>query len=160
MSDESRWRDTVASALDWSEAHLDFAAAVEAFPRERRGVRPAGLPHSAWELVEHIRLAQYDLLDFCRNPAYRAPTFPDDYWPAEPEPPDERAWEESIAAIGRDRAELAKLARSPAIDLTSRIPQGTGQTYLRTLLVALDHAAYHVGQLVLVRRALGDSPGA
>lgn len=159
MNSESRWREIVASALDWSEAHLAFDAAVEGLRPELRGVRPPGMPHSAWELLEHIRLAQFDLLDFCRNPAYQSPTFPDDYWPATPTPPNERAWEESIAAVVRDRAALAALAKSPDIELTSRIPQGTGQTYLRTILVAIDHTSYHVGQLVLVRRALGDAPG-
>ena len=159
MTVESRWREILASALDWSEAHLAFADAVEGIPPDLRGRRPPGLPHSAWELVEHIRIAQRDLLDFCRDPDYRAPTFPDDYWPAAPAPPDERAWAAAIAAVTDDGAALAQFVQAPDLDLTARIPQGTGQTYLRTILVAIDHTAYHVGQLVLVRRALGIRPG-
>jgi hypothetical protein len=153
-----RWRAIVASSLDWSEAHTPIEAAAADLPVALRARRPAGLPYSPWELVEHIRRTQADLLDFMVNAAYTAPTWPTDYWPAGPAPPTEDAWDESLAAIRQDRARLQDLARRLDLDLTARIPWGEGQTYLRTLLVAVDHMAYHVGQLVAVRRILGAWP--
>jgi hypothetical protein len=107
-----------------------------------------------WQLLEHVRLAQHDILDFCVNPDYREMRWPDDYWPA-PGPPSEEAWIESLVACRRDRDALIALARDPRIDLFARIPHGDGQTYLRELLLAADHAAYHVGQMVMVRQLLG-----
>jgi len=154
------WRAIVASSLDWQEAHASLEAAAAGLPAELRGRRPDGLPHSPWELVEHVRRTQADLLAFMANAAYTAPAWPDDYWPAGPLPPTADAWEESLAAIRRDREGLQALAGRADIDLTARIPWGEGQTYLRTILVAVDHAAYHVGQLVLVRRLLGAWPAA
>jgi hypothetical protein len=152
------WRAIVAHALDWREAHASFDAAVESVPAALRGERPRELPYSAWELVEHLRLAQADLVDFIERPDYSAPRWPDDYWPPSSAPPTAEAWDESIAQYRRDRERLQEIARRPSLDLTMRIPWGDGQTYLRTLLVALDHAAYRVGQLVLVRRLLGAWP--
>jgi uncharacterized damage-inducible protein DinB len=141
--------------LDWKDAHVGFDAAVEGLPPTLRGAAPAGLPYSPWQLVEHLRLAQHDILDFCRNPNYRELHWPDDYWPAAAEPPKLSDWDESIAAFRRDRAALQALASDSKIDLHARIPHGTGQTYLRELLLVADHTAYHVGQLVAIRRALG-----
>jgi hypothetical protein len=106
-------------------------------------------------LIEHLRLAQHDILDFCRNPEYRELHWPDDYWPPSAAPLKPTAWDESIAQFRRDRAALQSLASDLRIDLFARIPHGSGQTYLRELLLAADHSAYHVGQLVTVRRALG-----
>ena len=154
------WRAIVAASLDWAQAHVTFDDAVDGLAPQLRGRRPDGFPHSAWELVEHIRLAQRDLLEFCRNPEYVEPQWPDDYWPRAPAPPSAEAWAESIAAVRQDRAALARFATDAERDLTARIPHGTGQTYLRTILVAVDHAAYHVGQLVAVRRLLGAWPAA
>jgi uncharacterized damage-inducible protein DinB len=148
-------RAQLARLLDWQDAHVSLAAAVEGLPPEHRGVRPAGSPHSAWELVEHVRLTQHDILEFCRNPAYTEPAWPADYWPAAAAPPSPDAWDASIAAIGRDREALQRLAADLALDLFAAIPHGTGQTYLRELLLVADHTAYHVGQLVLTRRLLG-----
>ncbi len=149
------WRDIVARSLDWQEAHATFDAAVADLSPGLRGVRPDGFPHSAWELVEHIRIAQEDLADFMESPAYQAPKWPDDYWPPSPVPPSESAWERSIDAVRRDRQRLKDFALRPGFDLTAPIPWGDGQTYLRTILVAVDHAAYHVGQVVAVRRLIG-----
>ena len=148
-------RAQLAALLDWHDAHADFDAAVDGLPAELRGRTPRGVPYSAWQLVEHLRLAQHDILDFCRNPAYQEMTWPDDYWPRAAAPPSDGAWEESVAALRRDRKALQALVLDPAIDLFAAIPHGNGQTYLRELLLAADHAAYHVGQLVLVRRLLG-----
>lgn len=148
-------RTQLADALAWHQAHATFEDAVHGLPSELRGRRAAGFPHSPWELVEHIRLTQHDLLDFCRNPEYETPAWPDAYWPKTPAPPDARAWEASVAAYGRDRTAFQALVRDPSIDLEAKIPHGQGQTYIREVLLAIDHAAYHVGQLVAVRRALG-----
>ena len=153
-------RDQLADALGWHEAHATFDDAVEGLAPDFRGRRPTGFPHSPWELVEHLRLAQHDLLEFCRNSAYKAPSWPDDYWPKEAAPPSARAWDESIRDYQRDCNALQALTRDPGIDLEARILHGQGQTYLREVLLALDHAAYHIGQLVAVRRALGAWDGA
>jgi uncharacterized damage-inducible protein DinB len=139
--------------LGWKDAHVGFDAAVEGIPAALRHVAPKGLPHSPWQLLEHLRRCQRDILDFCRNPAYVEPSM-EDYWP-QAGPPTDAAWKESIAAFRRDRDELKRLADDTAIDLLDRVPNGTGQTYLRELLLVADHNAYHVGQLVMVRRGLG-----
>lgn len=149
------WRKIVASALDWQQAHATFDAAVRHLPAELRGKRPRGSPHSPWELVEHIRITQADLLDFMENPQYEAPEWPRTYWPPSPQPPSERAWDQSVGMIQRDREQLKAVAQRRSLDLTKEIPWGEGQTYLRTILVAIDHTSYHVGQLILVRRLLG-----
>jgi hypothetical protein len=148
-------RAGLASAFAWEAAHVTFDAAVKGLPAKLRGRRPVGLPYSPWELVEHLRLAQHDLLDFCRNPNYQAPSWPADYWPGKPAPPSAEAWAKSLRAYRRDRAAFAAFVRNPAHRLQDRIPHGNGQTYLREALLAIDHSAYHVGQLVAVRRALG-----
>ena len=149
-------RDHLVRVLDWEEAHVGFDRAVDGIPAEKRGARAAGFAHSPWELLEHMRIAQQDILDFCVNARYEHNMkWPDDYWPATPAPPDDRAWTASIAAYGRSRAGLRRLARE-SDDLTALVPTGKGtQTYLRAILLAADHSAYHVGQLVAVRRALG-----
>ena len=149
------WRAIVAASLDWDQARIPFARAVEGLPPGLRGRRPDGFPHSAWELVEHIRLAQRDLLDFMTAEHYEEMPWPEGYWPATPAPPSDAAWRDSIAAVQRDTAALARFTTGTDLDLTARIPRGTGQTYLRTVLVAVDHMAYHVGQIVAVRRLLG-----
>lgn len=160
MSADKQWRAILASALDWEQAHITLDKAVAGLAPALRGRRHDPVPHSVWELLEHIRLAQYDLLDFMRNPAYEEPSWPTDYWPAHAAPPSDTAWTESIARIVSDRRELTEFATSADLDLTRKIPHGTGQTYLRTILVAVDHTAYHVGQIVVVRRLLGAWPPA
>jgi uncharacterized damage-inducible protein DinB len=117
---------------------------------------PEGLPYSPWQLLEHLRLAQHDILDFCLNPSYEEMNWPDDYWPASPSPPSAAAWDDSVAAYRRDLEAMQRLAGDPKIDLFATIPHGSGQTYLREILLVVDHAAYHIGQIVLVRRSLGN----
>ena len=151
-------RTIVASALDWDQAHATFDAAVAGLPVDLRGRRPEGFPHSAWELVEHIRISQEDLADYMERADYHAVKWPEEYWPQTPEPPSTAAWDDSIAAIRRDCAHLKEIAMRPSIDLTSPIPWGEGRTYLRTILVAVDHTAYHVGQIIAVRKLLGAWP--
>ena len=151
-------RDHLARLLEWREAHVEFDAAVDGIGPEHRGSVPPGAEHSEWQIVEHIRIAQNDILDFCVNASYREKKWPDDYWPKNPAPPSDAAWDHSIATYTRDREALKQLARNPKIDLTATIPHGNGQTYLREVLLVADHTAYHVGQIVLVRRLLGIWP--
>jgi uncharacterized damage-inducible protein DinB len=161
MSDpHAALRAQLATYLDWREAHADFDAAVDGIPADKRGVAPAGLPHSPWQLLEHLRITQHDILDFCVNPQYREMKWPDDYWPASASPPSPQAWEKSVSAYRRDREAMQALARDTSIDLFATIPHGSGQTCLREILLVVDHAAYHVGQIVLVRRLLGIWPAA
>jgi uncharacterized damage-inducible protein DinB len=150
-------RTLLSKLLDWEDAHVSFDTAVEGIPPDSRGIQPQGSPHSPWQLVEHMRICQWDILEFCRNPKYIELKF-EDYWPRTLAPPSEPAWVESIATFRRDREALKQLAADPGVDLFSAIPHGTGQTYLRELLLVADHNAYHVGQLVLVRRLLGVWP--
>jgi uncharacterized damage-inducible protein DinB len=149
-------RDHLVRLLDWEDAHVGFDKAVARIPAAKRGARAAGFEHSPWQLLEHMRIAQDDIVDFCVNANYEHQlTWPDDYWPKEAAPPGARAWTESVAAHTRAREELKQLARGVQ-DLTAKVPTGkAGQTYLRALLLAADHTAYHVGQLVDLRRALG-----
>jgi uncharacterized damage-inducible protein DinB len=155
MTKAERWREIVASSLDWEQARANFDSAVADLPVALRGKRPDHFPHSAWELIDHIRRTQYDLLDFCTNPNYTDPKWPDDYWPKSPEPPSPNAWDECIEQYHRDCNALKDFTVNDPRDLTEKIPHGTGQTYLRTVLVAVDHASYHVGQIIAVRRLLG-----
>jgi hypothetical protein len=155
MPDDKQLRDHLRRLLDWSDAHVGFDAAVKGIPPRLRGVVPPALQHSPWQLVEHMRLAQADILEFCVNPKYREKTFPDDYWPRNPAPKDAATWTAAIAAFRRDRRAMEQLANDRRTDLFATIPHGSGQTYLREILLVADHNAYHVGQLILVRRALG-----
>jgi uncharacterized damage-inducible protein DinB len=152
---DAQLRDHLRRILDWEDAHAGFDRAVEGIPSEKRGLAPPGFTHTAWQLLEHLRLTQRDILDFCVDPGYVEPASMDEYWPDGPAPPSDAAWEESVASVRQDRDELKRLAADPAIDLFARVPQGSGQTYLREVLLVADHTAYHVGQLVDLRRALG-----
>jgi len=142
--------------LDWEEAHAGFDKAVAGLAADTRGARAAGFEHSPWQLLEHLRIAQSDILDFCVNRSYvHSRTWPDDYWPKSPEPPDAAAWDASVAAYRADRDAMKRVAETQP-DLFALVPTGTGnQSYLRAIFLVVDHAAYHVGQLVAVRRALG-----
>jgi hypothetical protein len=155
MDHDTALRQQLARILDWEDAHAGFDSAVQGIPPKLRGVAPPGLAHSAWQLLEHLRLAQWDILDFCVNARYVEPASMDEYWPPSAQPPSEKAWDESVAAFKHDRQQLKRLALDPGVDLFARIPHGSGQTILRELLLVADHAGYHVGQLVDVRRALG-----
>jgi hypothetical protein len=160
MTADPAVRDLLARSLGWSEAHVSFNDAVRGLPVHLHGARPAGLPHSPWELLEHIRIAQRDILAFSLTARYDALEWPSGYWPTSPEPPDPEAWERSVAAVREDRDRLQELVRDARVDLTAVTPHGTDQTYLRELLLVLDHTAYHVGQLVVVRQLLGAWPAA
>jgi hypothetical protein len=135
-------------------AHLNFGEALADFPVALRGKKPAGAPHSAWELLEHMRLAQEDILDFSRNPKYREKKFPDDYWPTTDAPPDSEAWDKSVHQFQTELKEMQALIADTTHDLLAKIPHGKGQTLLREALVVADHNAYHLGQLVFLRKML------
>lgn len=152
------WREIVASSLDWEQARATLDHALDGLPAELRGKRANGFPHSVWELVEHIRLANHDLLAFMTAREYEDPKWPDDYWPSSPAPKNDGEWNRSVDEIHRETAALKALTLDESRDLTQTIPRGTGQTYLRTVLVAVDHTSYHVGQIVAVRRVLGAWP--
>ena len=152
MSDQAV-RELLAKMLSWEDAHATFDAAVEGIPEEFRGKRAGA--HSAWEIVEHLRIAQHDILDFCRNKDYEEMEWPKAYWPPSPAPSSSTEWNKSIEAFRKDREGLRELALDKSIDLTATIPHGSGQTYMREIMLTADHTAYHVGQLILVRQMLG-----
>jgi hypothetical protein len=147
-------REHVLYLLQGGGAHLSFDKAVEDVPPHLRGARAEPVPHTPWRLLEHLRIAQWDILDFSRNPDYKEMKFPDDYWPKTETPPDDTAWDQSIERFQQDLKAMEKLISDPHVDLTARIPHGTGQTLLREALLVADHNAYHIGQLVLVRKML------
>ena len=151
-------RATLARLLDWQDAHVGFEKAVAGLPPDLRGKVPSGLPYSPWQLLEHIRLTQHDILEFCRNPSYEELDWPADYWPKDSSPPSPEAWDRSVVSVQQDREALKQLALNPQVDLLATVPAGDGQTYLRELLLVADHTAYHLGELVVVRRALGAWP--
>jgi len=151
-------RAQLARALDWEDAHAGFQTAVRGWPVALRGKVPRGAEHSAWQELEHLRLAQRDIYEFCVDSRYRARKWPDDYWPRLAAPPSAGAWTSSVAAFKRDLKAVRRLALDPRTPLFEPIAHGDGQTILRELLLVIDHNAYHVGQLVLLRRMLGAWP--
>jgi hypothetical protein len=147
-------REHLLNLLRMEGAHLTFDEAVKGFPIELRGAKPKGAPHTPWQLLEHLRIAQWDILDFSRNPAYQEMKWPDEYWPKTGVPPDAAAWDRSVEQFRRDLKSLEELVSDASVDLTARISHGTGQTVLREALLVADHNAYHLGQLVFVRKML------
>jgi hypothetical protein len=155
MAKTDAWREQLVKLLDWSDAHVGFDAAVKGIAPKLRGVVPDGWEYSAWQLVEHIHLAQADILEFSVNSRYQEKKWPDEYWPKSPAPRSAAAWNGAIAAYHRDLKALQRLARDATRDLLAPIPHGSGQTLLREILLVADHTAYHVGQLIALRRPLG-----
>jgi DinB superfamily len=139
-------------------AHVDFNAAIAKLPPKLRGAKPPGSPHTPWRLLEHMRIAQWDILEFSRNAKHVSPDFPSGYWPKSDLPPDSVAWAKSVKSFRRDLKQMEALVGNPATDLFARIPHGERQTILREALLVADHNAYHLGELVLVRRLLGAWP--
>lgn len=155
MSHEKELRQHLINLLTKTEAHAGFDDAVAGLPAELRGKTPAGAEHSPWQLVEHLRIAQWDILEFSRDAKHKSPEFPKGYWPTSAAPPDAGAWEKSVAAFQRDLKGMCDLVGDEKTDLYAPIPHGDGQTVLRQALLTADHNAYHIGQLILVRRLLG-----
>jgi hypothetical protein len=154
-TNDNSLRKHLLSLLNAGNAHLDFDSAIKDFPADLRGKRPKGSPHSPWEILEHMRLAQWDILEFTRNPEHVSPDFPSGYWPTTPEPPNNKAWNKSADAFRADLKAMSALVANKSTDLFAPIPHGDGQTVLREALLVADHNAYHLGQLVLLRRLLG-----
>lgn len=151
----SSLRKQLQSAIAGTESQIGFESAIEDFPPELRGAKPHGAPHSAWELLEHLRIAQRDILDFSRDPAgYKERKWPDEYWPENSAPPNEDAWTKSVKAFLQDRDDLDKLIQAPQSDLWKAFPHGNGQTLLREALLVATHNSYHLGQLVFLKKLL------
>lgn len=154
MADEHQILITeLVKLIEGGGAHATLADALENIPAEYRGVKPDNLPYSIWQLAEHIRIAQWDMLEFSKDGNHQSPKWPDDYWPKESEPADEDAWEKTIEQINNDRAAFISLIRSE--DLYKPIPHGTGQSILREALQVADHTSYHTSEIILLRRLLG-----
>lgn len=154
MNPDKDLRDHLIKLLDGRQAHVDFESTVAEFPKEFRGKKPAGGPYTPWQLLEHLRIAQWDILEFSRNAEHVSPEWPDGYWPNSETPPDGAAWEKSVSDFRADLQAMKDLVSDPSTDLYARIPHGTGQTILREALLVADHNAYHLGQIVLIRRLL------
>jgi hypothetical protein len=158
MQNDKVLRQHLVKLLSTRQAHVDLDTALADFPPELRGKKPAGAPHTPWQLLEHIRIAQWDILEFSRNPEHVSPEFPIGYWPGGEAPPDDEAWATSLSQFGADLKSMVDLVSDPATGLFTPIPHGTGQTILREALLVADHNAYHIGQIVVVRRLLSAWP--
>ena len=147
-------REQVIKLLQGGQAHLTFDDVIKDFPQKLRGVKPDGAPHTAWQLLEHMRIAQWDILEFSLNPKHVSPPWPEGYWPKSERPPTDAAWKKSIASIKKDLSAMQKLVENPKTDLYAKIPHGTGQNILREILLVADHNAYHLGVLLVIGRML------
>ena len=156
--DEKLLRDYLRRSLTWHEAHVDWMKVVSGIPEKLRGKRPKGAEHSPWELLEHMRLATWDIYEFSRDARHKSPDWPAGYWPKKPAPPSAAAWDKSVHELAKHLEAMGKLVMDPKTDLLAPIPHGSGQTILREVLLIGDHNAYHLGQLVLARRLLGCWP--
>ena len=154
MQTDLQLRQHLIKLLRGGDAHIGFDAAIRNFPASLRGKRPEHAEHSPWEVLEHLRIAQWDILEFSRNPGHQSPEFPAGYWPSTQAPPDDEAWDKSAETFRKDLQALCDLVNDKSTDLFARIPHGDGQTILREALVAADHASYHLGELFLLRRIL------
>ena len=148
-------REQVLAILRGGNAHATFEDAIRNFPASLRGAARKGVPHTAWQLLEHMRIAQWDILEFSRDPDHKSPQWPDGYWPPTRKPPNDSAWAKSIAAFRKDLKAMEELVQHPKTDLYAKIPHGTGQNILREALLVADHNAYHLGQFILLRKLLG-----
>jgi hypothetical protein len=156
MKNENKiMREQLLALLRGGEAHLTFDKAVADLPPKLRGGKPPGQPHTPWRLLEHMRIAQWDILEFTRNPRHVSPKWPDEYWPNTNAPPKAADWNKAIRQFRANCKAMQKLISDPKADLLAPIPHGTGQTIFREALLIADHTSYHLGQLVMVRRLLG-----
>ncbi|HEV2855988.1 MAG TPA: DinB family protein [Thermoanaerobaculia bacterium] len=156
MNDQDRsLRDHLLELLRGGSAHLTLDKGIGGLPPELRGKKAPGLPHTVWQLLEHLRIAQWDILELSRDKDHVSPDWPSGYWPATEAPPDDTAWERSVGTVRRELREMQNLVADPKTDLHAKIPWGDGQTILREALLVADHNAYHLGQIVSVRQALG-----
>jgi hypothetical protein len=158
VNDNAVLREQLVYLLKGGGAHVQFMDALDGFPAGKRGSYAQGLPHTGWQLLEHARIAQWDILEFSRNPRHVSPEFPEGYWPKTPGPRTDDEWNDSMFAFRRDLREMIRLVENPRTNLCAKIPHGDGQSILREALVLADHNSYHLGQLVDLRRALGSWP--
>ena len=154
MDNIASLRQHIINLLTKAEAHIGPDAALKKFPRKLRGRKPEGAPHTPWQLLEHMRIAQWDILRFSVDAKHVSPEWPEGYWPRSEAPPSDQAWDKSVRQFMADLNAMCKLVRDPRRDLFARIPHGTGQTLLREALLLADHNAYHLGQIVMLRRTL------
>jgi hypothetical protein len=159
-SNDAILREQLVYLLKGGGAHVHFEDALDKLPANLRGAFVKGLPHTAWQLLEHSRIAQWDILEFSRNPKHVSPDFPGGYWPKTPVPPNDAAWDKSVSEFFKDLAAMVQFVKNPRTDLCKKIPHGDGQTVLREALLLADHNSYHLGQLVDLRRAMGAWPEA
>lgn len=158
MSTDNELRNHVINLLEGGHAYVRLDSALENFPFDKTGVKPEAFDHSAWQLLEHIRIAQWDIVEFTVNANHVSPKWPEDYWPKEDAPASEKDWLMSVEAVKKDLQKMQGLVHNTATDLFAKIPHGTGQTVLREALLVADHNAYHLGQLVMLRKVLGIWP--
>lgn len=154
MTQEQQIRQQLAKALDWGEAHVDFRTVIDDFPFDLRGEVPPGFTHSAWELLEHLRIALWDIVEFIKDSRHKSPPWPQGYWPPSPVPPQHEAWDQCIGSIVDLLEELRGMILDRSRPLLEPFPRSQGQTLMREALLAADHHAYHLGELVQVRKAL------
>jgi len=154
MDDLRSLRKHLINLLTKGEAHIDLRTALEKFPAKLRGSKPKGSPHTPWQLLEHMRIAQWDILQFSLDPKHVSPKWPEEYWPDGAAPPTKTAWQTSVRKFFVDLDGVCRMVRNPKRDLYARIPHGSGQTYLREALLVADHNAYHLGEIIMVRRIL------
>lgn len=155
MANDAALREHLVKLMKGGQAHADFDTVIKGIPEDLRGKRPKGCPHSPWELLEHMRIAQSDILEFSRDAKHVSPPWPEGYWPNSPAPSSSSAWSKSVKAFRTDLEAMCDLVKIPATDLYAKIAHGDGQTILREALLIADHNSYHIGQLVLARRLLG-----
>lgn len=156
-SSDQPLRDHVLYLLQGGGAHVDFERAIAGLSPDLRGAKPDGIPHTPWRLLEHLRICQWDILKYSRSADHVSPDFPDGYWPPDDAPPSDEAWDQSVEAFRADLQATQDLVMDADVDLLAQLPHGkAGHTVLREALLVADHNAYHLGQLVLVRKALGD----
>lgn len=155
MPKDKALRGHLVELLKGGHAHADFETAIKGLPPNLRGKAPKGAEHSPWQLLEHMRIAQWDILEFIRKPDHVSPKFPEGYWPKSQTPPNKSEWDKSAKAFRNDHKALIKLVENDSTDLPAKIPHGDGQTVLREVLLAADHTAYHLGALIFLRRLLG-----
>lgn len=155
MKSSKSIRHLLLEQLNGRNAHVDFEQAIDGLSFEEAGLPVEGLPHTVWQLIEHIRLGQDDIIEFCKNPAYEAIDWPDDYWPASDKPTDKEELAASIRAVKEGIQEMREMIQNPENDLQETFPHGNGQTLFREAMLIVDHNAYHIGQIVQIRRLLG-----
>jgi len=153
-NNDSTLREQLVTAMSGRESQIDFDSAVKDFPAELRGAKPAGAPHSAWQLLEHMRIAQHDILEFSRDPNHQSPKWPEGYWPSTDAPPNAKAWDATVTAFRQDARELDKLVQDTRNDLFKPFAHGDGQTLLREALLVATHNSYHLGQFMFLKKTL------